>query len=41
MFRYFGIYDTDDRQPLLAAYHDQAVFTYSYHFNGVMNETRE
>ncbi|XP_015791781.1 nuclear RNA export factor 1 [Tetranychus urticae] len=27
--QYFKIYDSDDRRPMLAAYHDQAVFSYS------------
>ena len=38
--RFFRIYDSTDRQTLAAAYHDDAVFTYSYHFNGLLERTK-
>lgn len=37
--QYFKIYDTEDRQDLLDAYHDQAIFSMCVHF-GTMSKDR-
>ena len=36
--RFFRIHDSDDRQMLAGAYHDNAIFSYSYHFNGLLQK---